>query len=39
MKKRGVPIDYRMRSGVHGWYYWITGLAPILQFLSIEFAD
>lgn len=38
MKKQGVPIDYRMRSGVHGWYYWVTGLAPILHFLSIGFA-
>ncbi|MDE6633324.1 MAG: esterase family protein [Muribaculaceae bacterium] len=37
MKTQGVPIDYRMRSGVHGWYYWITGLAPILHFLSIGF--
>ena len=37
MKKQGIPIDYRMRSGVHGWYYWITGLAPILHFLSIGF--
>ncbi|MDE6479470.1 MAG: esterase family protein [Muribaculaceae bacterium] len=37
MKTKGVPIDYRMRSGVHGWYYWITGLAPILHFLSIGF--
>ena len=39
MKRQGVPIDYRMRSGVHSWYYWITGLAPILHFLSIGFAD
>lgn len=39
MKKHGVPIDYRMRSGVHGWYYWVTGLAPILSFISIGFAD
>ncbi len=37
MKKQGIPIDYRMRSGVHGWYYWTTGLAPILHFLSIGF--
>ncbi|MDE5794197.1 MAG: esterase family protein [Muribaculaceae bacterium] len=37
MKRQGIPIDYRMRSGVHGWYYWITGLAPILHFLSIGF--
>ncbi|MDE6655236.1 MAG: endo-1,4-beta-xylanase Z [Muribaculaceae bacterium] len=35
MKKKGIQMDYRMRSGVHGWYYWITGLAPIMQFISI----
>lgn len=39
MKRKGIPIDYRMRSGVHGWYYWVTGLAPVLHFLSIGFAD
>ena len=22
-----------MRSGVYGWYYWITGPAPIVQFV------
>ncbi|MDE6009547.1 MAG: esterase family protein [Muribaculaceae bacterium] len=37
MKRKGIPIDYRMRSGIHGWYYWVTGMAPILQFLSIGF--
>lgn len=36
MRKKGIKIDYRMRSGVHGWYYWITGLAPILQFISVN---
>ncbi|MDE5881128.1 MAG: endo-1,4-beta-xylanase Z [Muribaculaceae bacterium] len=39
MKGKGIPMDYRMRSGVHGWYYWVTGLAPILQFLSVGFAE
>lgn len=39
MKRKGIPIEYRMRSGVHGWYYWVTGLAPILHFLSIGFAE
>ncbi len=34
MKAQGIPIDYRMRSGVHSWYYWITGIAPILHFIS-----
>lgn len=38
MKRKAIPIDYRMRSGVHGWYYWVTGLAPILHFISIGFA-
>ncbi|MDE7108652.1 MAG: esterase family protein [Muribaculaceae bacterium] len=39
MKSKSIPIEYRMRSGVHGWYYWVTGLAPILHFLSIGFAE
>ncbi len=39
MKRKNIPIDYRMRSGVHSWYYWITGLAPILHFLSIGFSE
>lgn len=39
MKRKGIPIDFRMRSGVHGWYYWITGLAPILSFVSMGFSD
>ncbi len=37
MKRKGIAMDYRMRSGVHGWYYWVTGLAPILRFLSTAF--
>lgn len=39
MKRKAIPIDCRMRSGVHGWYYWVTGLAPILHFLSTGFTD
>lgn len=38
MKKQGIPLAYRMRSGEHNWYYWISGLAPMLQFLSVGFA-
>ncbi|MDE6267371.1 MAG: endo-1,4-beta-xylanase Z [Muribaculaceae bacterium] len=37
MKHKEIPIDFRVRSGVHGWYYWTTGLAPILHFISIGF--
>lgn len=39
MKKQGIPLAYRMRSGEHNWYYWISGLAPILHFLSVGFAS
>lgn len=39
MKNRNIQIDFRMRSGVHGWYYWATGLAPVLQFISIGFTE
>ncbi len=38
MKAKEVALDYRMRSGVHGWYYWITGFAPVLQFISAGFS-
>lgn len=39
MKHHGIAIDYRMRSGVHSWYYWITGLPFILQFISVAFTS
>ncbi|MDE6278155.1 MAG: esterase family protein [Muribaculaceae bacterium] len=38
MREKGVPIDFRMRSGVHGFYYWITGMPAVLQFVSMGFA-
>lgn len=37
MKEKGIPVSFRMRSGEHNWYYWISGLAPILHFLSVGF--
>lgn len=37
MKGKSIPIEYRMRSGAHGWYYWITGFAQILQYISVGF--
>lgn len=37
MKAKGIPLSYRMRSGAHDWYYWITGLAPVLHFVSGAF--
>lgn len=37
MKSKGIPLDYRMRSGVHGWYYWVTGMSSLLRFISTGF--
>lgn len=34
MKSRMIPMEFRVRRGVHSWYYWITGLPSILQFIS-----
>ncbi len=39
MKEKGIPIDFRMRSGVHCFYYWITGMPGVLQFVSNGFAE
>lgn len=38
MKRLGIDLSYRMRGGVHSWYYWVTGLGPLLQFVSGCFA-
>lgn len=38
MKEKGIPLAYRMRGGAHNWYYWVTGLSPVLHFLSVGFA-
>lgn len=37
MKSKNIAIECRMRSGVHSWYYWITGLGSIIQYISIGF--
>lgn len=37
MRRRNVPLQYRMRDGGHTWNYWRTGLTPILGFVSIGF--
>lgn len=34
MRDKGIPMDFRMRGGVHSWFYWITGLTPVLVFFS-----
>ena len=37
MRLRNVPLQYRMRDGVHSWRYWQTVLPDALSFFSIEF--
>lgn len=38
MKEKGVPLEYRMRDGVHNWDYWQGSLPEVLRFISIGFA-
>jgi enterochelin esterase-like enzyme len=38
MKKKNVPLQYRVRNGAHNWEYWQTALPPILTFVSVGFA-
>lgn len=37
MRRRNIPLEYRMRNGGHTWHYWQTGLEPILSFVSVGF--
>lgn len=37
MRKRGIPLQFRMRDGGHTWRYWQTGLPGVLTFVSVGF--
>lgn len=37
MKRKGIPMEYRMRDGTHNWTYWRTALPDVLRFCSIGF--
>ena len=39
MKRKGVPLQYRMRDGTHDWEYWQTSLPDVLRFVSVGFAQ
>lgn len=39
MRKKNIPLEYRMRDGAHTWTYWQTALPTVLQFCSIGFSD
>ncbi len=37
MRRKGIPMEYRMRDGAHNWTYWRTALPDVLRFCSIGF--
>lgn len=37
MRKRNIPLEFRMRDGGHTWRYWQTALPEILTFVSVGF--
>ena len=39
MKRKDVPLQYRMRNGGHNWEYWQISLPYVLQFISIGFTQ
>lgn len=38
MRKRGIPLEFRMRDGGHTWGYWRTALPNVLTFVSTGFS-
>ncbi|MDR2894498.1 MAG: endo-1,4-beta-xylanase Z [Alistipes sp.] len=39
MKEKRVPVQYRMRNGIHEWSYWQISLPSVLTFVSIGFSQ
>lgn len=37
MRKKNIPIEYRVRDGKHGWEYWRSGARDWLKFISDGF--
>ena len=37
MRKRNIPVEFRMRDGGHTWEYWRTGLVESLKFIGNGF--
>ena len=37
MRKRNIPVKFRMRDGAHTWEYWRTGLVDALKFIGNGF--
>jgi S-formylglutathione hydrolase FrmB len=38
MQKYGIPLQYRMRDGVHNWMYWQSALPTVMTYVSMGFA-
>lgn len=39
MRRRSIPLQYRVRDGGHTWRYWELALPDVLSFVSIGFAQ
>lgn len=39
MKEKKIPVDLRVREGVHNWTYWRSGLEIALEFIGKNFRD
>lgn len=39
MRRRNIPLQYRMRDGGHTWRYWRTALPDVLQFVSAGYGQ
>ncbi len=37
MKKKGIPMQFRVRDGGHTWLYWRSALPEVMKFVSIQF--
>jgi enterochelin esterase-like enzyme len=38
MREKKIPVQFRIRDGVHNWLYWQQGLQEVLKYVSIGFA-
>ena len=37
MRQKGIPHEYRVRDGVHGWKYWRESLPEVMDFITQGF--
>lgn len=39
MREKKIPVQFRIRDGVHNWLYWQQSLHEVLKYISIGFAE